>query len=261
MPHCSGLASDTQPETTAPVIFEHASPIDPHQSILIIGHRGAAGLLPENTLPSFARACELGVGAVELDVHSVEDRLVVIHDDTLGRTTNATGPVTARSVAGLQMLDAGGGAGVPLLDEVFQLLPKCIGINVELKGANTALSLARFLGDHGDRDVLVSSFDHAALTAFRHVCTKVAVAPLFGRWRPNVWQLAEGLGAWSINLSARIATPERIAQAHRLGYRVLVYTVNDLNAAAPLVESAVDGVFTDYPDRITPDSLGGSILC
>jgi glycerophosphoryl diester phosphodiesterase len=242
------------------MVFDQASRIR-RQSILIIGHRGAAGLRPENTLPSFACACELGVVAVELDVHSVEDQLVVIHDDTLERTTNATGPVAACSVAELQTLDAGGGAGVPLLREVFQLLPDRIGINIELKGANTALGLARFLSGHSERDVLVSSFDHAALGAFHNACATVAVAPLFGRWKRNVWEVAERLGAWSINLSARIATPERIAEAHRRGYRVLVYTVNDLEAAAPLVASAVDGVFTDYPDRITPDSLSGSIPC
>jgi glycerophosphoryl diester phosphodiesterase len=243
------------------MVFDLASRIDPSESILVIGHRGAAGLRPENTVPSFVCAAELGVAAVELDVHSVEDQLVVIHDDTLDRTTNATGPVTARSLAELRMLDAGGGAGVPLLEEIFERLPDRIGINVELKGAHTALGLARFLSGHTDRDVLVSSFDHTALTAFRNAALTVPVAPLFGRWKRNMWEVAKRLGAWSINLSARIATPDRIAEAHRRGYRVLVYTVNDLEAAAPLVASAVDGVFTDYPDRITPDSLGGSILC
>ncbi len=241
--------------------FDQASAIDPRAPTLIIGHRGAAGLRAENTLPSFAHALELGVAAVELDVHSVEEELVVIHDDTLERTTNATGSVAACSLAEIRMLDAGGGASVPLLEEVFQLLPASVGINVELKGADTAPRLAGFLRDHGDRDVLVSSFDHQALSVFHRACVDVPVAPLWRRWARNVWRVAKELGAWSINLSVRIATPQRIAQAHRRGYRVLVYTVNDLEVARRLVASKVDGVFTDYPDRITLDSLDDPAPC
>ena len=86
--------------------------------ILVIGHRGAAGLVPENTLPSFRRACDCGVGAVELDVYAVEQELIVIHDDTLERTTNGTGPVMGRPIAELRRLDAGGGWPIPLLAEV-----------------------------------------------------------------------------------------------------------------------------------------------
>ena len=79
----------------------------------IIGHRGAAGLEPENTLRSFSRAVRLGVDAVELDVHWVHDELIVIHDDTLERTTNGTGPLDSISLAELRELDAGAGERIP----------------------------------------------------------------------------------------------------------------------------------------------------
>jgi glycerophosphoryl diester phosphodiesterase len=238
--------------------FDQAQAADGRAPTLIIGHRGAAGLRPENTLPSFAHAVELGVQAVELDVHVVEGELVVIHDDSLERTTDGSGRVADCSLAELKRLDAGAGAAVPLLREVFELLPATVGINVELKGAGAAAALAEFLRQHGKRDLLVSSFDHDALCDFHSACMDVPVAPLFGRWRGNVWQVAQDLGAWSINLSLRIATGQRIAEAHRRGYRVLVYTVNDVDVAHQLVESGVDGIFTDHPERVTLGSLGDS---
>ena len=134
---------------------------------LVIGHRGAAGLAPENTLQAFARGCELGVHAVELDVHCVHGRLLVIHDDTLDRTTSGSGPLSNLSLAELRALDAGGGQGIPTIEEVFDAVPEPVGIHVELKGAGTAEAAFNFLqGASGSRDVLVSSFDLAELRHF-----------------------------------------------------------------------------------------------
>ena len=233
------------------MIFERISPTDVARPALVIGHRGAAGRRPENTLMSFSHAVELGVSAVELDVHTVEGELVVIHDDTLDRTTNGTGSVAACSLAQLRELDAGCGAAVPLLREVFELLGSTTGVNVELKGAGTAPRLASLLGDYPNQDLLVSSFDHEALRVFHRARADVPVAPLFHRWQRNAWQIADTIGAWSINLSARTASGARIAKAHANGFRVLVYTVNKVGVANRLRAFGVDGVFTDYPDRIT----------
>src|SRR4051794_29972802 len=107
-------------------------------AFLIIGHRGAAGLEPENTLRSFARAIEIGVDAIELDVYCVDDRLVVIHDDTLERTTNGRGEVMKSTFAALRQLDAGRGERIPTLEEVFAAVPERLTVNVELKGSGTA---------------------------------------------------------------------------------------------------------------------------
>ncbi|MEQ8486779.1 MAG: glycerophosphodiester phosphodiesterase family protein [Pseudomonadales bacterium] len=223
--------------------------------VLIIGHRGAAGLSPENTLPSFRRAWALGVNAVELDVHLVEDELVVIHDDTLERTTNGQGPVAGRSLAALRGLDAGGGWPIPLLREVVAALPAGAGLNVELKGAGTAAAAARYLSGLPGVDLLASSFDHDELVRFHDLAPNVPVAPLYDRWRDDVWETAAELGAWSVNLSRRAVTAERVQEAARRGLAVLVYTVNDLNEAGRLIGMGVRGVFTDYPDRITLAAL------
>ena len=220
---------------------------------LVIGHRGAAGLAPENTLHAFAAGAELGVDAVELDVHYVHGRLLVIHDDSLDRTTSGTGPLSSLGLAELRALDAGGGHPVPYLEEVFDALPKKLGINVELKGAGTAQPVFNFLraGGSGRREVLVSSFDLAELRRFAALAGgTIKVAPLCNRWHKQLPDIATELGAWSVNLSARAATRQRIHQLRERGFKVLVYTVNESSAAERLFAWGATGIFTDFPDRM-----------
>lgn len=224
---------------------------------MIIGHRGAAGLLPENTLPSFARAVALGVQAVELDVHRCEDTLVVIHDDTLDRTTNGRGSVATAPLSTLRALDAGGGAVVPTLAEVFELLPPEIGINIELKGAGTAELLADWLPDPGRRAVLLSSFEHGLLRTFRRQRTDYPVAPLFGRSNPRLIDIALEFGSGYVNLSRKLVTAALMQPLLEADLRVLVYTVNDLREARKLYRLGVWGLFTDYPDRISRARVTG----
>lgn len=224
--------------------------------VVVIGHRGAAGLCPENTLPSFRRAWQLGVNAVELDVHAVEGELVVVHDDTLERTTNGSGPVAACTLGELRALDAGGGWPVPLLREIVAELPDGVGLNIELKGAGTADASAAFALQHAGLDLLVSSFDHAELARFHALAPAVAVAPLFDRWRETAWDVAERLGARAINLARRAVSEARVQEAARRGLAVFVYTVNDVDEARRLLRQGVRGIFTDYPDRISLAALG-----
>lgn len=222
---------------------------------IIIGHRGAAGLMPENTLPGFTRAQDCGVHAVELDVHLCQGRLCVIHDEALDRTTNATGNIRDWNLTDLRALDAGGGTAIPFLEEVFDCLSDQVGINVELKGRGTAEPLARFLHDYAEREVLVSSFDHQALFDFRVAAPHVSVAPLFTRWSGDPCKVAVELKAKFINLSHRIVDERRVRKIRRNGLRSLVYTVNDLPHAVRLLNIGVAGIFTDYPDRITLAAL------
>ncbi len=216
----------------------------------IVGHRGAAGLEPENTLKSFARAIELGVDAIELDVYCVDGALLVIHDDTLDRTTNGKGPLTGKSVGALRALDAGGGQSIPLLEEVMDLVAGRVGVNVELKGRGTARRTAAVLAHYAGTELLVSSFDHAELASFRATTRAIPVAPLFSRAQPNIFDVADELRAWGINLSRKIASNDLLGDAKARGYRTLVYTVNDEHEARALRESGARGVFTDFPDRV-----------
>ena len=249
-----------------------------HSERLIIGHRGAAGLAPENTLAGFAKAAALGVHAVELDVHCVGGRLLVIHDDHLDRTTSGSGELASLDIAELRTLDAGGGRPIPYLEEVFDALPAEVGINVELKGPATAEPVFSMLRDlariahqlpaadvdalatkvgercgpgHPQRDVLVSSFDLDELGRFAELARGVfKVAPLFQRWHERIPELSAELSAWSVNLGVRAATRRQIRRTRARGFRVLVYTVNDPVYAERLFSWGATGIFTDFPDRM-----------
>lgn len=225
------------------------------QPPVIIGHRGAAGLLPENTLPSFRRAVALGVQAVELDVHLCDGQLVVIHDPTLERTTNGSGEVAQTRFVALRALDAGDGARIPTLDEVLTVLPECVGLNIELKGAGTATAVAEWLPDPGPRQILISSFDHEALRTFRSLRDDYPLAPLFGRWKPNALKIAAEFNSGYINISTKLASANRLQAINAAGLRALIYTVNDLQEARRLLTEGAWGFFTDFPDRISRDSL------
>lgn len=216
---------------------------------LVIGHRGAAGLAPENTLAAFARAVELGVDAVELDVHVVESRLVVIHDDTVDRTTDGRGALADHGLAGLRRLDAGGGERIPLLEEVWAMLPAAVGVNVELKGKGTGEVLPDALPDDG-REILVSSFDLGELAAFHALRPDVPCAPLYHRRTGTMVADGRALGAWSVNVAEGLIDRRLVERLGGAGFRVLAYTVNDPARAAMLRDLGVAGVFTDYPDRV-----------
>ena len=216
----------------------------------VIGHRGAAGLAPENTLASFAYAVHLGVDAIELDVHlSADQHLVVIHDERVDRTTNGNGTVADAPLAALRMLDAGAGERGPTLDEVLEAVPGHVAVNIELKGRGTARPVARAVAAR-ERPLLVSAFDHGELARFHSLCPTIPCAPLLGRWRQDVLDTARALGAWSVNLADHIADRTTVDAIRANGCQCLVYTVNDVERAAALRAMGVGGVFSDFPDRL-----------
>gem|GEM_PF-111797 len=222
----------------------------------LIGHRGAAGLVAENTLPSFQRATAEGCQAIELDVYAVDGELLVIHDDTLNRTTNGKGRVISKSAKALRALDAGQktapGARIPFLSEVFAVLPKKVAVNIELKGPATAKPVAKALSDwQPANEVLVSSFDHDLLRTFRSEDAATPVAPLFHRTNREMLAIACELNACAVNLNARIATKARLSTIRAAGFGAAVYTVNSLAVARRLFRDGATGVFTDRPDRVT----------
>ena len=222
---------------------------------LVIGHRGAAGLAPENTLAGFARAAALGVHGVELDVHCVDGRLLVIHDDRLDRTTSGSGDIHSFCIERLRALDAGDGQPIPFMEEVFDALPPEVGINVEMKGPKTAAPVSSVLREFGNRqrDVLVSAFNLDELRRFAERARgDVPLAPLFQRWHAGIPEVASELRAWSVNLGIRAATQQHIEALRSRGFRVLVHTVNRPVDAERLFSWGATGIFTDFPDRMIP---------
>jgi len=221
-------------------------------SPLCIGHRGAKGHLPENTLPSFERAIELGCDWVELDVYAVENELLVIHDEKVDRTTNGRGYIKDLSLADLRALDAGEGARIPTLREVLDLTARRCQVNVELKGEQTAEPVCELLSEycnHGwqTEDFLISSFSHGLLA---ECDARYRRGALFSKPLPDQWQRAERLGAWSVNFDQRHITGELVTEAHARGYIVLTYTANTPGDIQRVIACGVDGIFSDFPDRV-----------
>jgi glycerophosphoryl diester phosphodiesterase len=230
-------------------------PLNLTSGFAIIGHRGATGLAPENTLPSFQIALDLGCRGIELDVHPVVDandlvQLGVIHDTRLDRTTNQRGLVANVTAEALSVIDAGNGAGVPLLGEVVELIgqPNTTLLNIELKGKKAAAPTAAFLAQRPELRALVSSFDHNELRLFRSLDSATAVAPLFSRNRTNLIDTARTLNATSINVAYSMVDEPLLETCRDAGYPVLVYTVNRLQDAQRMKSLGVAGIFTDRPD-------------
>ncbi len=213
------------------------------------------GHAPENTLASFAAALALGAPCVELDVRLVEGELLVFHDERLERTTNGRGLLHETPLAVLRSLDAGAGEHIPTLDEVMDLIDHRAGVNIELKGAATAQPVAaclRALRSRGwsDEKLLVSSFDVAQLQVLRDADTSVRIGMLHACLSDDMFDLAAHLRAYSMNLAERAVTQDWIARTRSKGLRSLVYTVDAPADIARLRDWGVDGVFSNFPERV-----------
>ncbi|HEY2328465.1 MAG TPA: glycerophosphodiester phosphodiesterase family protein [Verrucomicrobiae bacterium] len=226
------------------------------QKLFCFGHRGACGYEPENTLRSVRKALEFGADGIEVDAHLADGRLMVIHDDTLKRTTGGAGRVGEKSFAYLRSLDAGKGERIPTLEEVFDAVNRRAVINVELKGPGTAEPVVRlivqYVQERGWRyeDFLVSSFDRAQIQAAKNLSPEIRIGALIEKVPPGLAAFAERLGAWSLHPGKRCVTRELVANAHQRGLKVFVFTINRPADIALMGALGVDGVFTDFPDRV-----------
>ncbi len=223
--------------------------------MLCIGHRGAMGHAPENTLKSIAKALELGAPWVEVDVYPVEGHLVVIHDNRLERTTNGSGYVWEQTFSYLRTLDAGQGEKIPTLEEVLDLISERAGINIELKVSGTAAWVAKMIQDrirtHWDvSNFLVSSFNHHEIAAVRQLDDRIRIGALISGLPLDYALFAQKLGAYSVHQSIEFVNREFIADAHDRNLKVFVYTVNHPEDITRMDAMGVDGVFTNYPDRV-----------
>ena len=225
--------------------------------MLIIGHRGAGGSFPENTLLSFEKAIKSGVEMIELDVHrSADGELVVMHDDKVNRTTDGKGWIRRLTFSQIHQLDAGNGEKIPLLEDVFALVQGRVKINIELKGKNTAGLVAQHIREYRKKyhlpseTVCVSSFDHRQLFRFRENDHETRIGILYNGRPIKYVQKARLLQAFSVNLSLRATKPSRIQKIHAQGLQVWVYTVNTVADLEQMRTWGVDAVFTDFPERL-----------
>lgn len=232
----------------------------------VIGHRGAAGIAPENTIAALAAARHAGARWVEFDVRLTADGVpVVIHDATLERVAGIPARVSRTPFARLQALDAGAwfaprfrGQRVPTLDETLIACASLqLGANVELKwcGARSpalAHAVAEALRPAMGAPVLVSSFRPGLLAALRRAAPDVPRGLLMSRPRPGWRQMLARLGCASVHVGARALDETAIVRLKAAGLKLVVYTVNDAAQAARLVAAGVDSVITDRPDLLVP---------
>jgi len=224
----------------------------------IIAHRGDNAHAPENTLAAFRQAIEKKANGIELDVQlSADGKVVVIHDTTLDRTTNGQGKVGAQTFAELRKLDAGGGELIPALEEVLDILPEGMILNIELKGSDKRLAPAvtELVAKHGKQDQIVySSFNPFLLQALKKTAPNARLGLLLlpGFCGTFVHLLFEPLlQPWSLHPQFKSITPGFIKKAKRHNRQILTYTVNQLKDVRRMIEIGVDGIITDDPEVIT----------
>ena len=217
--------------------------------MIIFGHRGAPGYprQAENTIGSFRKALHFGAKGLEFDVRRCGDgQLVVIHDETINRTTNGRGCVADLTYDKLRQFDAGGGEPIPLLAGVLdEFGAKCL-LNIELKEPDLAGDVKELVvRKRLEHQVIVSSFEWDEL---RPLTPEVPLALLTSRLG-NLFAQAVELHATAIHPKRDIVTRSLIEQARDLHLRVHVWTVNEPDEIVQFRDLGVDGIFTDFPER------------
>ncbi len=268
------LASQTGALATSRQVFEQEN-----SRFIVFAHRGGGGLFPENTLEAFRYSAQIGADALELDVHATGDgALVVLHDADVDRTTDGRGRVGELTLEQLKKLDAGylfstdggrsfpfrgKGIAVPTLAEVFDALPE-MTFNIEPKQQTPSIvaPLCALLRERRmSNKTIVGSFNQTVIDDFRRACPEVATsaspaeasrflaleqAGLAESYSPpmQALQVPENLGALGV------VSKEFVEAAHRRNLKVHVWTINDEAAMKRLIDAGVDGIMTDYPDRL-----------
>jgi glycerophosphoryl diester phosphodiesterase len=229
------------------------------KKVQVIGHRGASGYAPENTVASFEHALSLGVKAVEFDVRMTADGVpVVLHDSKLDRTTNGNGPVAEHTWLDLLQLDAGSwkhprfaGTRVPSLQEALMAIAPYARPIIELKvPVDPPVILDQLRRYDIEGDVLVMSFHGEWLVPFRKHSKEVPLGFLSDHWRPELPGEARGLDAEVLLLHTGVLGTTQIAAAEAEGLEVWCFTPNDAGLIAACAAMGVSGIVTDYPDLI-----------
>jgi glycerophosphoryl diester phosphodiesterase len=224
---------------------------------LKIGHRGAKGHTAENTLESIQNAIDFGVDGIEIDVHlCASGELVVFHDFTLDRMTNAIGDITKYSLQELKKIKVKGKYYIPTLEEVLNLIDKRCLINIELKGTNTATKTCEVIERHVKEnnwkytDFLVSSFQHHELEDVFKMNKNIPLGVLTKASVKEALEFAQTINADAIHPNYALLTKENVKQVQDKGFKVNTWTVNDLETINRMKSYGIDAIISDFPDRL-----------
>jgi glycerophosphoryl diester phosphodiesterase len=233
--------------------------------MLIIGHRGACGCAPENTIASMKLAIEQQCDGIECDVQITKDEeLIICHDFTVDRTTNGKGAIKDLTLQEIRELDAGSwysdqfaGEKIPTLQEVLELLPKDLFLNLELKSQSMITGrleekVVELLEKNGRiENTVISSFDHQCINTVQQINSKIKTAILTSSYLLNPWDYIKhnDLFLYSFHPNKDYVSVEMIEELHNRGYKIYSYTVNEVEQAKEFKKIGVDGIFTNYPGR------------
>jgi glycerophosphoryl diester phosphodiesterase len=258
--------------------FSHVN----NEKVLVLAHQGGDGEWPSNTMLAFQNAADLGVDVLEMDVHMSSDgEIVVIHDDTVDRTTDGMGEVSAMTLAELQALDAGydwptveghpdlgtenhpyrgQGVTIPSLEEIFIAFPDYpMSIEIKQDTPSMAEPLCALIREYEREEwVIIPSFSEKAMSEFRAACPEVATmgvesevrlyfilntAMISGTWQPSTQAFAvpEYFG------DLHVLTPSFVANSKEHNVRVYPWTINTEEEMRRMIDLGVDGLITDYP--------------
>lgn len=249
--------------------------IDPAQKVYTIAHRGASGYAPENTMPAFELAREMDSDSIELDIHLTRDQIpVVIHDDTVNRTTNSKGYVRNMTLEQIKQLDAGSwfnkaypmfarelyaGTTIPTLDEVFETFGKDISYVLEIKESTPKINIEVLLNEYIkkydlEKVVAIHSFSAASLRKFHSINPDIPLYQLvwndYTAVRVTEAYLAD-VKSYAVGISPNFQgiSAAYVAQIKRSGLKVMPYTINYQLNMDKAYSWGVDGVYTNFPDR------------
>jgi glycerophosphoryl diester phosphodiesterase len=238
--------------------------------ILNIAHRGASGHAPENTLSAFRLAIEMKADMIELDLHQTKDRhIVVLHDEYIKKglfKKRFIRDMTLAEIKAINLLPEPpclwvssmlGDERIPTLKEALDLAKGKIRLNLEIKRGSPYYAaiednIISLLREEGFlKDAIISSFDLDALKNVRGITSDAVIGFLYDeKDSGDVIKEAKSLSACSFHISRKIMSETIIEDAHRAGLRLFVYTINDISEMRQAIASGVDGIFTDYPDRL-----------
>jgi len=224
---------------------------------LIIGHRGAMGHETENTLPSIQKAMDLGVDMIEIDVFKLKSgEVVVFHDDTVDRLTNGPGSIEGYNIIELKKLIVNGGHQIPMLQDVLKLIDNKVALNIELKGAGTA-DRVNFIMNYyinkknwSPENFIISSFNWDELKEMRKLNPDVAIAVLTEENPIDAIPMAKELQAVAINPYFKKLDLDVANQIHDAGFKIYTWTVNEPEDIDAMKKLAVDGIITNFPERV-----------
>lgn len=224
--------------------------------VLRIGHRGAMGHLTENTVESIKKAVEMNCDVIEIDVFKVKDgAMMVFHDDTLNRMTNGTGNIENYTKAELQSLLVDGKYKMPTLEDIITAIDKKAVLNIELKGKNTAEGSYKIIQEFKKKgwtnaNFIISSFRWDELEKMHELDPKLDLAVLTSDKIDEAITLAHQIKAVAINPYFKALNTESVDKIKQAKLKIYPYTVNELKDIETLKTLKVDGIITNFPERI-----------